>query len=807
MPSVNDTTSSVNATIAAADANARAEGEGLDGYWRSLNERAQTPEVLEALGREQADPDPRTPLQLPRRDFLQMITLALAAAGLSLSGCRRWPQREVVSQASRPEGTAPGVAQYYATLFEMSGVATGIVAKCVDGRPIKIEGNALHPYSLGAADAFAQASVLDLYDPERGRQPLQFVRSTSAQAEDAGTQSGTVIPPARSIPRTWDEFQQFSRWHFGRLRQQQGQGVAVLSRYTSSPTLLRLKDELLKAFPRATWHTWEPIHRDNEIAGSKLAFGRPLRPLYRLDRARIIACFDADLLGLHPAHQRHASDWAKGRTPTSELADDGDNAMHIAAPNRLYMAEGAFSATGSVADYRLPIRPSRIGALLAELGRQLGVVSDASVSLSADEQRWIDQLAGDLRANSGAALVAVGPSQPPAVHALAHAINSAIGAIGTTIDFTPEPLGDERSCIDSIAELSMLIRAGRVSTLIILEGNPVFDVPADLNFDPSGVVSIHLASHVNETSLRCQWYLPLAHPLECWGDGRAWDGTYSVQQPLILPLFDGKSPIELLAMLLGLDQSAMELVQQTARQLITGEFQAAWERLLHDGGLLDSAWPTVGPGTPAPLPAITPSADADAGSLEVVFVPDASIYDGRFASNGWLQEMPDALTKLTWDNAALIGVADAEALGIATGDVIRIEIPGSSRAVEIPVCIMPGVPAGAIVLPMGYGRTAGGHLGVGVGTNVYPLRTCDASWIATNATIVRTGQRARLAMTQEHHLIDAVGVWGTRKTRRQAWRKRVSHSRNDLRAVRKRPARTRAALGRGASAVRPAQRV
>lgn len=702
-------------------------------YWRSLAEREGSPAVLASLAHEFPEPDPAELTGMPRRDFLRMMSLALAAAGLGLTGCRRWPEKEVRPQASQPEGRVPGVAEFYATMYELGGAATGILAKSFEGRPIKIEGNALHPFSLGAADAFAQASLLELYDPDRTRQPLEHVPGST---------------DADPLPRPWEDFARFARSHFAPLRAANGKGLAVLSRPTCSPTVRRLREEFLKALPRATWHTYEPLHRDHEIAGAKLAFNQALRPQYHLEQARVIACFDADLLGLHPAHQRYARDWATGRA----TGDQGKM-------NRLYAVESAFSVTGSIADERLAARCSRVPYLLAALATKLGLGGLPPIRLDAHEEKWLSMLAIDLQASRTASMVTVGPAQPATAHALAHGINAALGNIGRTVAFTVEPLGDEPGCVDSITHLATALRAGRVATLLILDGNPLYDAPADLNFDPSRAMSIHLSAYHNETSARCRWQLPLAHFLECWGDGRAWDGTYSVQQPLILPLFDGKSPAELLALVLGQAEGGLELVQKTARDLIGSDFQRTWERLLHDGVLAGSAWPAVAVGTPNP-PSPMPLSPSSPAGLEIVFVADASVYDGRFGENGWLHEMPDPLTKLTWDNAALIAKSDADALGLVTGQVVRIDRADAAAAIEIPAYVMPGQAPGTIALTLGYGRTRGGRVGCNVGSNVYPLRSAKSSYLAGGARVTATGRTAVLALTQEHQLIDAIGMWG-----------------------------------------------
>jgi molybdopterin-containing oxidoreductase family iron-sulfur binding subunit len=657
----------------------------------------------------------------------------MAAAGVALTGCRRWPEKEVRPHSSQPEGTSPGVALYYATMYELGGVATGVLARSYEGRPIKIEGNPAHPFSLGAADLWAQASLLNLYDPDRGRQPME--RQAFAANQEP-------------IRPSWAEFATFAKGQFAAARATQGEGLAILTTLTASPTALRLRDELRSTMPKATWYVYEPLNCDNQLAGTKLAFGQSLRPQYRLDKARVIACFGADPLGAHPAHQRLAREWAAGRA-------SGDHGQM----NRLYVAEGTFTLTGAVADERLAVRPSGMAALLCALATELGMKlpSAPAASLPERSRQWVEQLAKDLTANRGEAIVIAGECLGPEAHALVHCINDHLQAIGKTLAFTQEPMADHVACVESLAQLGMAMRAGKVTTLLILDGNPVYDAPADIGFDPSGVMSIHLGPYENETSLRCRWYVPQAHYLECWGDGRAWDGTYSVQQPLIQPLFDGKSPIEMLAMVLGQSETGLELVQKTARQIIGSSSQSAWDRLLLDGVLVGSAWPAVVPGLPR-LPSQMKTA-ADAAKLELMLVGDIKVHDGRFADNGWLQETPDPLTKLSWGNAALLAKVDADALGVSTGDIIQVD-GGRNGHLEIPAYIMPGQAAGLVTISLGYGRTAGGHIGNGVGVNAYRLGRVATPLHLDAVTITRTGEVTKLAMTQDHHLIDAVGMWG-----------------------------------------------
>ncbi|MBK9119396.1 MAG: TAT-variant-translocated molybdopterin oxidoreductase [Phycisphaerales bacterium] len=720
-------------------------GAAAQTYWRSLAEHFGTAGPLTALQAEFPGYDPRAVRGLPRRGFLKLMAASLALGAL---GCRRWPERDLVPFSRRPEGHRPGVAEYYATLSTRSGVATGIVVKSVDGRPIKIEGNALHPFSGGAADVFAQATVLSLYDPDRSRTPIQRLP----------TQNGR---DTRTVARTWKDFDSFARVHFDALRQQGGRAFAVLAEPTASPTVLRLKAEFLRLFPAARWYTWEPLHRDFEIEGTRLAFGRPLRPQYHLDRAAVVACFGADLLGSHPAHQRHARDWAQQR----RSADRG-------RMSRLYMIEPHYSITGSVADVRLPVRPARVGEMLRAVASRLGVPGHVPIPLSEAEAQFVDRLCTDLQAQRGAALLAVGPCQPPHVHARAHAVNCALDACGQTLTFTPEPLGDEPGCVAGLESLAEALPRGDVQTLLILGGNPMYDAPADLALNLSGRVArditrIHLSPYHNETSAQCRWHLPMAHELECWGDGRAWDGTYGVQQPLILPLFEGRSTAELLTLLVADPcQTGRDLVRATCRELLpTDDYESAWQTLLHNGVLAGSVWPSVTPPAPAippwPEPVIEP-----AHGFEALFVPDTKLYDGRFANSGWLQELPDPLTKLTWDNAVLISKADADAAHVRTGDLVTLERAagnGHRTRLEIAALIAPGLASGTLVLPLGYGRTMAGRIGNGVGFDTYALRTSSASYIAAGMVLSRTRRRHRLAMTQEHHLIDAVGMWGREK--------------------------------------------
>lgn len=724
--------------------------ENLQGreFWRSLEHLAESPEILETIDKEFPGYSPEEIQGLSRRKFLKIMAASMALAGLTLSGCRRWPEDKIRPFAARPEGMIPGIPNHYAGMMAIGGVATGLLIKSYDGRPIKIEGNPLHPESLGKSGSFHQAAVLDLYDPDRSRRPIQ--RTTEA-----------------ARPATWELFSVYIRELMTRQAEDRGAGMAVVSEADHGPTFQRLRAQLLERFPEMTWVTWEPISRDHELAGARLAFGRPLRTHYHLDKAKRIASFDADLLGRHPAHLAHARQWAEGR----RSADNG-------WMNRLWSVEADFSITGAAADHRLPVKPGRIALILqglaAQLSRELpGLEHAAPSGLTDDEQAFIAALAEDLLAHRGESLVAVGPSLPPSAHAVAHQINHALGNLGSSVTLTEEPgIEADFRTVDHLRSLVEKIDAGTVNTLVILGGNPAYDTPADLRLGAERIRrienTVHLSPYVNETSTLCRWHLPRAHFLECWGDGRSWQGTISVQQPLILPLFGGRSPIELLAQMLRLpERSGLDLVRSTFRSqniAASGDgFERSWRRILHDGLVPESQFSSL---TLQPSTNLARADDAPAASegLEICFTSDYSVYDGRFANNGWLQEMPDPMTKLTWDNAAFVGPNTARDLKLAHGRMATLSARGvGEEGMKIAVFVMPGIAEGTIVLPLGYGRSQAGNVGINLGFDTYAVRQSDAMYVASAVGLEPARGRYTLATTQNHHIMDEVGQWGVEK--------------------------------------------
>jgi molybdopterin-containing oxidoreductase family iron-sulfur binding subunit len=685
-----------------------------------------------------------------RRRWLQLMgaSLALAAAG----GCR-WKEQEILPFAERPEGRTPGKTERFATAMPLGYTVMGLEVACVDGRPIKIDGNPRHPHSFGATDVFGQAALLELYDPDRSR-------------------CLTLQNGEKMLERTWEQFAGMCHTRFRRLHEADGAGFRVLAEASSSSTLAALQSRLLNAFPEAKWFQYEPTGDDNQRAGAVLAFGRPLRTHLKLDRARVIVCLDADLLGSHPAAVRYARDFVAGRQPESGVM------------SRLYVVESGVSLTGTAADHRLPLRSSEIPGFVAQLERELVAHTTRTTE---PMQPFMRAVVGDLLANEyrGRSIVCAGPSQPPEVHAAVHRINATLGNVGEkrTIVYTRTFDPERPSHVEAIRALVDEIKAGQVNTLLILGGNPVYNAPADLAFGEAlkrVEMSIHLSGYRDETSRRCTWHLPCAHFLEAWGDGRSYDGTYSVIQPMIAPLRNGRSPIEVLSMFLSsTDKGAMptpeELVRKTFREQIAGNSGVSWRKVLRDGLLVESRWAIETVSAPAqpvfPLRAPTEGwsgeGTVDDGRLEVIFRYDRSVYDGRFANNSWLQELPDPITRLTWGGAALIGPATAEKLAINNEELVVLKL--GDRQVRIPVYVLPGQAPGTVELPLGYGRWAAGKVGGDapevepVGVDVYPLRTTMTPYIAGPATIEPTGEMYRLAGTQDHHAIDAVGREATQE--------------------------------------------
>ncbi len=730
--------------------------------WRSLEERANAPAFRQQLRDRYPHLAALVLEPASRRGFLKLLGASLAMAGLA--GCRR-PEERIVPHARRPEGREPGEAEHYATAMDLGGAALGLLVTSVDGRPIKVEGNPLHPASLGATSALAQAAILEMYDPER---------STAVARRSGGSRE----------ERTWHDWAAFADEHFAALRASGGQGLAVLTEASSSPSLADLRQRFGAAFPQARWTEYEPVSWDNEREGTRQAFGRPLRPHLQLHRCEALVCLDAELLLHHPDAVRHAHDLARARQPDRKVM------------NRLYAVESSYSLTGAMADHRLPLRPadmprfiaSLVGALLHHDARgaaweELAAVVGQKNPAPEDTQELRDRMVHDLVEHAGRSLLVAGPRQPAAVHALVAAANTLLGNDGWTVEYTEDTDPDRPQHTDAIAGLAGAIDAGEVQTLVMLGGNPAYDAPVDLAFgDRIGSVAttVRLGLYEDETSALCSWHLPRAHFLEAWGDATGPDGTVSVVQPLIAPLYEGRSSIELVAGLLGDGgpTSGRDIVRRTLEPRIGGGDER-WYALLQDGRLEDSARAPVQvsltPAAPegeedAEIPAVRAdlatawsglaalAAGGTGAGLDLELVPDNRLFDGRFANNGWLQETPDPLTKVTWDNPVLIAPADADELGIQTND--RVSITAAGQTVEAVAYVMPGQARGCATLPLGYGRRAAGEVGNGVGTDGYPLRSTAAMHHIAGAGVSAAGGTHDLACTQDHYPLDPIGEQG-----------------------------------------------
>jgi molybdopterin-containing oxidoreductase family iron-sulfur binding subunit len=668
-----------------------------------------------------------------RRQFMKIMGASVALAGMT--GCR-WPKETIAPYAKRPRDRSPGVPVDYATAMDIGGVATGLLVKSYDGRPIKIEGNPDHPDSLGGSNSLQQASVLQLYDPDRSRSPVHGGK-----------------------PATWDAGLAMLRG----LRSDGGQGLAVLSEANSSPAFADARQRFLAACPQAQWYEYEALSRDNEREGTRIAFGAPYRTHIDFAKARRIVSFDSDFLMDHPATVAYTRHFARYRT-----AEDG-------TMSRLIQIESNYSLTGSNADNRYAERSSDVGMRLCQLGAELKAkglampaAADRLAGFASGEHQpvYLADIAGDLLAHKGHAAIIVGPRQPAEIHAVAALLNSALGNAGSAVTYSKAPNADRATHAASIASLAGQMEAGQVTALLILGGNPAYDAPADLGFAEklgSLAHTIHLSLYADETSQLCQWRLPRAHYLESWDLARGWDGAVSVVQPLIAPLYDGRTPAEILAEMIGdADPRGFKLAQTTfASQFHSGsDTEAAWRQALNDGLVAGTAWkqeaPALAPsGWNAAFEAIKTGwepAGEPSDAFELAFAPD-KLHDGRFANNGWLQELPHPMTKLTWDNAAMISPIDAGRLSLRSGDMIEIKL--DSATLRMPVCVLPGHALGSITLPLGYGREHGGQVAAGAGFNTYWLRRSGAMNIAAGATVQKLRGRHTLATTQDHHAVES----------------------------------------------------
>ena len=715
-------------------------------YWRSLGEYARTPDFEEWLHREfpkgaaEWENDP-----LSRRTFLRLMGASLALAGLSLSGCRR-PEAHLVPFTQSPEWVVSGKKMSFATAQPRRRGSIPLLATTFDGRPVKMEGNPLHPVSQGATDNHAQASILDLYDPARRRFLTQ------------GNQKATPEEWSAEIKRIRDEASKSA-----------GSSLAILAEETLSPSRERLRAELLRQFPQATWAVYDPLNSGRDLAASALAFGpgTDFRP--QLSAASTILSLDCDFLGSDEGDLPDTRGFASGRRSRKP----GDKM------NRLYVAEPKFSLTGTMADHRLRLRASATGALLLELARQIRSIQPSAelntllqqapdLALPKDvDSAWIRECAADLVAHGKTSLILVGRRQSVTIQAIALALNASLGAVGTTLLVAPQL----NSPASSLSDLADKIRRGSIRTLVLLGGDPVYNAPADLDWaslQASIPSTIHLSPFFNATSARTTWFIPGTHYLESWGDTLAVDGSYLSIQPTIQPLWSGESQLEFLTALTDQPKAVgPSVIRETlaSRTKLTGDkLEQAWQDFVREGFVPTSivgSSRSINTSAIAPLlSSIDPTPASDTAALEAVFAHSGAVDDGRYANNGWMQEWPDPMTKLTWDNAILISKETADSLGLKNelnkgtliADVVLATLAG--RTVEAPILIAPGHVNFAVTLPVGYGQENLGPVAKGSGFDAYRLRSSTEDYLTQGLTLKRTGRTRELAVTQEHQVME-----------------------------------------------------
>ena len=700
---------------------ARLDGARGRDYWRNLDDLAATPEFRDLIEREfpqqaigWADDEDGTE---GRRNFMKLMGASFALAGMT--ACTRQPTEHIMPYIRQPEEMIPGKPLFYATAMTVSGVANGVLAESHEGRPTKIEGNPEHPASLGACDIFAQASVLQLYDPDRSRAVMFQGEITS-----------------------WSDFFSSLRGQLTAQKAKNGAGLRILTETVTSPTLAAQLQTIQALYPASKWHQWEPAGPHSARAAASQGLGAPTNTYYDFGKANVVVSLDSDFLASGPGSLRYARQFSARRRVQAGKTD----------MNRLYVAEPMPTPTGTKADHRFPMRASEIADFARALAGAVGVAGGGN----GGSFPWMPAIARDLQANKGASLVIAGDCQPPEVHALAHAINATLGNAGKTVFYT-DPI--EAKSVDQLASLLDLVKdldAGAVDLLVIVGGNPVFNPPVELGMRErlqQARMRMHLSLYDDETSDVCQWRLPEAHYLESWGDARAFDGTVSIQQPLIEPLYAGRSAYQILAMM---TDTPVESGHEIVKAYWTGQhkgadFEAWWRRAVHDGVIADSALPAKNVSAKGGVAWPAQNADSS-GKLEVMFRPDPAIYDGRFANNGWLQEMPRPVTKLTWDNAAIISPATAHKLDVDTGNMLRLTYEG--HTLRAPVWIQPGHANDCVTLHLGYGRTKAGVTGTGTGFNPYGLRTAKALWHDSGLDAKKIPGDYLFASTQYDHILD-----------------------------------------------------
>ncbi|MGE9295264.1 MAG: TAT-variant-translocated molybdopterin oxidoreductase [Puniceicoccales bacterium] len=737
-------------------------------YWRSPGELAKTPEFQQWLEKEFPEGASEANEQ-DRRSFLKLMGASAGLAGVGLAGCRM-PERQILPYSKQPEKMVQGVPMYFASSFPGSQENIPLVVETNDARPTKIEGNPSDPGYGGATDSYAQASVLDLYDPDRLQQSFE--------------KGGKAVDKAQIRTLLADLNKQYAG---------KGDGLVFLAQPSTSPTRKRLVTSLKKQFPQATWAEYEPVDEGAPVRALEKVNGKPLRPLYQLDKAQRVLAIDSDFLATEPGHLPNSKGFGKARH-----VKDAKDAKDM---NRLYAVESNFTLTGGMADHRLRAATAHMPAFTALLAASLmeqagGFGGDLVAKLKEQakglqvDQKWIDECVKYLLAHKGESLVVAGPHLPEEVHVLTFVINGLLEADGHTIKYIEQPATEKAG----IVEVAELLNGGSVETLVILGGNPAYDAPADLNFaDAIGKAKrvLRHGYYDDETSELADVTVASTHYLESWGDGRAICGDYLPVQPMILPLFDGYSELEVIALVQGIDPAGQgyELVKETFAEITGDKSEVAFEQWLAEGVWLDARWPSATISSDAAVEAgklvsqmklSTPAVSAE--SLEVRIIPSTHAWDGRYNNNGWLMECPDPMTKLTWDNAILVSPKLGKKLGITPKPILMDklgqlnmnanqykrgkeeahmgELTVNGQTIKGPLHIMPGLADSTVVITLGFGREKTGRIGTiiqgpgkgekGIGFNAYPATSSASMALATGAKVKTTEDIFQLANTQEH---------------------------------------------------------
>ena len=697
----------------------RLKGEKGKAYWRSLDELAETTEFQEFLHKE--FPRQAAPIEgsLHRRDFLKLLGASLALAGLTACARPVSPTEKIMPYVQQPEEIIPGRPLYYATAISHHGYGEGLLVESHQGRPTKVEGNPDHPASLGATGPTGQASVLTLYDPERS----QSVMNEGAES-------------------SWEEFA--AALQDALADSGNGAGVRILTESVTSPTLSAQISSFLEQYPEASWHQFDASRSDEFFEGTRIAFGRPLMPSYDFSAADVVVSFEANFADDFPGRLSYARAFANRRRVHGANDD----------PGRFYAFESTPTPTGSLADHRQPLSPSQIGDLICVIAERVGVPAPQRELPAGMPEELLEALLDDLDAASGSSLLVAGQFLPAQMQALVHAINDALGNTGSTVRYLEPADAQPTSGVASLVELTEAMEAGSVETLLILGGNPVYTAPGAIDFASAlGRVgfSAHLGLYYDETAELCTWHVPQAHFLETWSDVRAFDGTVTIMQPLISTFYGGRSEHELLATALGQpDARSYDVVREYWGGRVEGSFDEFWRQAVYRGAVPGSGSSEA----QVSLQSFEVELPEAEDGLTVTFRPDPSIGDGRWANNGWLQELPKPFTKLTWDNAAMFAPATAEEYGVTNGDLVTLAVDG--RSVEAPVWVLPGQAPGTITVHLGYGRRRAGRIGSEIGFDANVLRPANGAWQAP-VEVSRAAGRYPLVSTQPHHNLEGTG--------------------------------------------------